>query len=65
MGFVNSQLAIGRKNRVVTVVDPRFSTRAKTVLELNDEVCTRIGDPKTIRVDPGPEFVSWDLDLRV
>ena len=73
MDFVHDQLAMGRKIRVLTVVDifsryspiidPRFSYRAEDVVESLDRACARLGYPKTIRVDQGTEFVSRDLDL--
>jgi len=73
MDFVHDQLATGRKIRVLTVVDtfsryvpvlePRFSYRAEDVVRALEQVCPKIGYPKTIRVDQGSEFVSRDLDL--
>ena len=45
------------------VVDPRFSYRGEDVVRTLDEACSKIGYPKTIRVDQGTEFVSRDLDL--
>jgi putative transposase len=73
MDFVHDQLATGRKIRVLTVVDtfsrvspvidPRFSYRAENMVETLEQVCARVGYPKTIRVDQGSEFVSRDLDL--
>ena len=73
MDFVHDQLALGKKIRILTVVDifsklspvidPRFSYRAEDVVSTLDRVCGRIGYPKTIRVDQGSEFVSRDLDL--
>jgi putative transposase len=73
MDFVHDQLATGRKIRVLTVIDtysryvptldPRFSYRGEDVVRTLETVCTRIGHPKTIRVDQGSEFISRDLDL--
>jgi len=73
MNFVHDQLATGTKLRILTVVDtfsryvpvldPRFSYRAANVVSALDEACSRIGYPRTIRVDNGSEFVSRDLDL--
>lgn len=73
MDFVHDQLAMGRKSRILTVVetfshyapviDPRFSCRADDVVETLERVCSQTGYPSTIRVDQGTEFVSRDLDL--
>ena len=73
MDFVHDQLAAGRKIRVLTVVDTfsryspaldaRFSYRGADVVATLERVCSRIGYPKTIRVDQGSEFISRDLDL--
>lgn len=73
MDFVHDQLAMGRKLRILTVVDtfsrfspvidPRFSYKGEDVVRKHDEVCERVGYPKTIRVDNGNEFVSCDMDL--
>lgn len=73
MDFVHDQLAMGRKIRVLTVVDtysryapvidPRFSYRAEDVVQTLERVCSEVGYPSTIRVDQGTEFVSRDLDL--
>ena len=50
-------------SRYVPVLDPRFSYRGEDVVRTLEQVCPRIGTPKTIRVDQGSEFVSRDLDL--
>lgn len=73
MDFVHDQLAMGKKIRVLTVVDifskfspavdPRFSYRAEDVVMTLERVCRHLGYPRTIRVDHGSEFVSRDLDL--
>lgn len=71
--FVHDQLATGRKIRILTVVDtfsrfspvidPRFSYKGPDVVAKLDDVCARVGYPKTIRVDNGSEFISRDMDL--
>ena len=73
MDFVHDQLAMGRKIRVLTVVDtysryvpvldPRFSYRGEDVVTALDRICRQIGYPATIRVDQGSEFISRDMDL--
>jgi putative transposase len=73
MDFVHDQLAMGRKIRILTVVDifskfspvvdPRLSYRSEDVVRTLEGVCGQVGNPKTIRVDQGSEFVSRDLDL--
>jgi len=71
--FVHDQLVTGRKIRVLTIVDtfsrfspatdPRFSYKGEDVVQTLEQVCRKIGYPKTIRVDQGSEFISRDLDL--
>ena len=73
MDFVHDQLAMGKKLRVLTVVDifskfspvvdPRFSYRAEDVVMTLERICGEAGYPRTIRVDQGSEFISRDLDL--
>jgi putative transposase len=73
MDFIHDQLATGRKIRVLTVVDTfsryspvldaKFSYRGEDVVATLERVCSRIGYPKTIRVDQGSEFISRDMDL--
>ena len=73
MDFVHDQLTIGRKMRILTVVDtisrfspviaPRFTYRSENVVEALDRACAKLSYPKAIRVDQGTEFVSRDLDL--
>lgn len=73
MDFVHDQLAMGKKIRILTVVDifskfspavdPRLSYRAEDVVRTLERVCGQVGYPKTIRVYQGSEFVSRDLDL--
>lgn len=72
MDFVHDQLAMGRKIRVLTVVDtfsrfspvldPRFSYRGEDVAHTLEATCAAVGYPKTILVDQGSEFISRDLD---
>ena len=73
MDFVHDQLALGKKLRILTVVDTfsryspvldvRFRYRGENVVATLDRVCAQIGYPKTIRVDQGSEFISRDMDL--
>lgn len=71
--FVHDQFALGKKLRILSVVDthsrlcpatdPRFTYRGEGVVQTLERVCGQIGYPKTIRVDNGSEFISRDLDL--
>ncbi len=73
MDFVHDQLAMGKKIRVLTIVDifskfspaidPRFSYRGEDVVATLERICAETGYPSTIRVDQGSEFISRDLDL--
>ena len=61
MDFAHDQLALGKKIRVLTVVDifskfspavdPRFSYRGEDVVQTLERVCARTGYPGTIRVE--------------
>ena len=73
MDFVHDQLFDGKKIRVLTIVDTftrlspaidvRRSYRGNNVVETLERAARKIGYPKTIRLDNGPEFISKDLDL--
>lgn len=73
MDFVHDQLAMGKKLRILTIVDthsrfspatdPRFAYRGEDVVQTLERVCAHTGYPRTIRVDNGSEFISRDLDL--
>jgi putative transposase len=73
MDFVYDQLALGKRLRILTVVDthsrlcpatdPRFTYRGEDVVQTLERVCREIGYPKTISVDNGSEFISCGLDL--
>ncbi|SHE60487.1 putative transposase [Ruegeria intermedia] len=73
MDFVHDQLALGKKLRILSIVDthsrlcpavePRFTYRGEDVVETLERVCGKIDCPRTIRVDNGSEFISRDLDL--
>ena len=73
MDFVHNQLALGKKLRILTIVDThsrccpathvRFQYRGEDVVQTLERICTKVGYPKTIRVDNSSEFISRDLDL--
>jgi putative transposase len=66
MDFMSDQLFDGRPFRLLTVVDchtrealsiaPRVSFRAFQVIEVLDELVQVRGQPRSLRVDNGPEF---------
>ena len=45
------------------MLDVRYSYHGEDVVATLDQVCRKVGYPKTIRVDQGSEFVSRDMDL--
>jgi putative transposase len=61
MDFVHDQLAMGRKTKILTLVDifsqfssvggPRLSYRVVDVVRTLERICGRIGYPQIIRVD--------------
>ena len=61
MDFVHDQLAMGKKLRILTIVDthsrfspatdPRFAYRGEDVVQTLERVCAHTGYPRTIRVD--------------
>lgn len=73
MDLVHDQLAMGKKLRILTIVDthsrfcpatdPRLTYREEDVLQTLEKAGGQIGHPKTIRVENGSEFISRDLDL--
>lgn len=73
MNFVHDQLALGKKLRILTIVDThsrycpatdaRFQYRGEDVVQTLERICSKVGYTKTIRVDNGSEFISRDLDL--
>ena len=73
MDFVHDQVYDGRKIRILNIIDAytrfvpaigvRDSYTGADVVETLERVCSRLGYPKSIRVNQGPEFVSKDLDL--
>jgi putative transposase len=73
MDFVHVLLALGKKLRILTIVDThsrycpatdvRFQYHGEDVVQTLERICTKVGYPKTIRVGNGSEFISRDLDL--
>jgi putative transposase len=72
MDYMANQLFNGQRFRILTIVD-NFSRESLAIqagqrMTGNDVVKTlealtkQRGTPKSIRVDNGPEFVSWSLD---
>ncbi len=74
MDFVHDQLATGRKLRIPTFVDAhsrlcpaadlRFAYRGEDIVQTLENICAKVGYPKTIRIDNGSEFIFRDFDLR-
>ncbi len=73
MDFLSDQLFDGSKIRILTIVDAfsklspaidvRQRYRGADVVATLERVTAIYGQPKSIRVDQGPEFISKDLDL--
>lgn len=72
MDFVSDTTSDGRRFRILTLIDT-FTQRAPgvviersisgpRVVRFLDEVATKLGYPKSITVDNGPEFISKALD---
>lgn len=72
MDFMSDQLFCGKRFRILTLVDnfSRVSLAAHAgrrltgdhVVEVLEKVSKRVGFPKVIQVDNGPEFISKSLD---
>jgi putative transposase len=73
MDFMNDALQSGRKfrtfnlmddyNREALAIEVDFSLPAERVIRVLDQVIEWRGEPKSIRVDNGPEFISSTLGL--
>jgi len=52
LDFVHDQLAMGKKLRILTIVDthPRFSCRGEDVVQTLEKICATGRDRKTIRI---------------
>jgi putative transposase len=71
MDFMHDTLMNGRKFRVLNIIDdfnrealrtdPHFSISSKLVIKTLNRVVLERGAPKTIRMDNGPEFISYAL----
>jgi putative transposase len=77
MDFMHDTLMNGRKFRVLNIIDdfnrealriePYFSIGSNLVIKILERLVLERGNPKAIRVDNGPEFISsalseWCLD---
>ncbi len=72
MAFVHDQLAMGKKLRILTVIDthfrlcpaadPRFAYRGQDAVQTLEPACAQVGYPKAIQVANGSKFISRDLD---
>jgi hypothetical protein len=60
---INSIRPIGADGEHSPATDPRFSYKGEDVIQTIEQVCLKVGYPKTIRVDNGAEFISPDLEL--
>lgn len=71
MDFMHDTLMNGRKFRVLNIiddfnrealrVDPYFSINSKLVIKILDRLVLERGAPRAIRMDNGPEFISYGL----
>jgi len=71
MDFMHDTLMNGRKFRVFNIiddfnrealrVDPYFSISSKLVIKILDRLVLERGAPRAIRMDNGPEFISYAL----